>query len=575
MGVVVATIGGNSALSYLQIAGFKADRYLSKRNVATFSVAVRAGVSFRPAVNDVVSVTDDGAEVFSGIVFAVNERPIVHDKHNWFSVSCIGREYWASVVPFNGVVAAGTLKTQAQVVATTLAASGHGLSFDSSMATGPTLPDQTFPWRFCGDALTQLAVAASGSGSTWSWRVNASGAVGLYEDAITPAPFALTASNGKVTKLASGTTLRDYRNGGYLLYGEGQREVTQSWTGNGVATTFALNYTPVGIPATVVENGATLPVGLVGGDTAPRWNYNTTTNALEVTGSPPGAVTITWTGTAQFPGWVYDRDAAEFAANGQHDFIVKYPDVFDYDLAVTLLAGELAKRTGIVRRVDFETFSAGLVPGQVITITAANYNLSAVACLIDTVSIRSVARKRDGQIVFKYTCSALEGNLARANWQDFYNADRALSGVGSSSAGVGGPGGSTTVTLTGAVVRMDLGGTQRVLFRAPSSGTWFDAPDNREWSVTGSQIAGAIFIRVHLRTRGGAAATIRARLYDQTNAASLGESADVTADAWTYVGFYVTLPSTEVIIELQLRVTGASATTADVGYWSATLENRP
>jgi hypothetical protein len=571
MGVVTAVVGVTNVLPYLQVESVQADYALSKRPACTFSLVVRAGTSYRPTVGQLVRIQDDSVDVFFGTVYEVEEAPVVDFQHNHFHVKAVGLEYYASVVPINNIIPAGTLKSQVQYLAAYIVS--HGVGFDSGMATGPTNPAIAAPWKSIAEGLDLVMAAA---GAEWAWSVNTNGQLTAAENAVTAAPFALTSTNSRIRALRTKQTKAGYANSVWIVYGEGQEPATQSWTGDGVLTTFSLNYTPVGIPATVVENGATLPVGLVGGDTAPVWNYNATLNRLERTGGAlPNGQVLTWTGTAQFPAALYVSDSTGIGLYAEHSVVLQHPTIYDYDAALAIGTGELARRTGIVRQLTADTFFAGLLPGQAVTVTATAYDLSAVAFLITSLRVRHVLKKPNGQHLFRYSIAGVEGNATRLNWRDYFAAKPTSAGTGASgSIGTGGTGGSPTVTITGAPFRLPLGGTQRRLFTAASSGVWFDAPDGAEWSVTGSQLAGTIFVRVHLRTRGGANATIRARVFDETNTASLGESSDVTADAWTYVGFFVTLPSAEVIIKLQLRVTGSSATTAEVGYWNATLENR-
>jgi hypothetical protein len=448
MGVVTMTIDGTTVLPYVQIGSLSIDHYINNRPVMKCRLRVKDPDTYRTVVRKAVVVTNDAVTIFGGIVFSVKETDVINYKHRDLDVECVGYEVFADNVLINGIVAAGTLKSQLTTIVANMTT--HGISVDPAMPSGPAMDAQGFPFFTCRQAMDQLATV-----SGWDWKFDFTGKVLMQDPGTVGAPFALVDTNSTILSLEHTKSLANYVNEVWVRFGDSsQQDVTDGWTGDGTTKTFALHYTAAVTPGSVIENGVTYPVGVYGVDTGYRWYYDAATTSLKVDASlavaaPTSGHIITSSFLAQFPGAYFTRDAAEYAANGPWTIVIDYPDIFEWTQARNAADGELARRVGVVRRLRATTMTSGLEPGMTVNVTATKRGLTSVNFLIERVSIKHQTKERDGGHLFFYEIEALEGNQYQQNWIEFFrNLNR---GGGSGSAGgVSSGGGSTSTTVRGA-----------------------------------------------------------------------------------------------------------------------------
>jgi hypothetical protein len=477
MGVVTMTIGGINVLPYLQVRSLSVEHYLNNRPVLRCRLRVRDGDPdyTRPNVYDEVIFSDDNGpplgnvRLFGGIVFSVKETDVVDYKHRDLDIDCTGYEIFADNVLINGIVS-GTTRQILQKIVDNLAP--HGISLDTGMPMGSTQPDQAFPWYTCRQAMDQLATV-----SGWNWKFDFDKKVRLYDPASTiGAPFALDENNGEIVSLQHTKTLARYVNEVWAQFGESkQLERTDKWTGDGSNIYFGLHYPPVGPPSTVVEDTTTHPVSPTV-NAAYRWSFNPAWQRLEITNgvAPGAAVPIKSTFMAQLPGAVFVRNDTEYALRKPWTIVVQYPEIDDFEKALSAAQGELNRRVGVVRRLTAATYRPGLEPGMTINVSASKRGLSSTNFLIERVSIKHETKKPDGSHLFLYEIEALEGNQYQANWLDYF---RNLQGKTGASGGVsltgGSGGGSTTTTVT--IPHVFWGGSRQ--FGLLLNNAWADAID--------------------------------------------------------------------------------------------------
>lgn len=249
------------------------------------------------------------------------------------------------------------------------------------------------------------------------------------------------------------------------------------------------------------------------------------------------------------------EDAAAITARGLYELLVTAPDnstqaALDAT-ASTMLAKSLVQR----KEVRYRTRSAGLVPGQTQTITAALRNINNTFLITDVMSVGVST----GPV---YEVTAIEGTTYQEGWREFYQ----------------GAGGTTAVVAAG-------GGSALQRFAYPLGGTGVDAvePNNAWVPASGGGAIGTNPFQAQISTvaRGTRAATItgrlkaedagvsvKARLYDVTNGLVLpGESAAVTGTAWQTVTFGTTLTAGNVFYELQVFSATAGAWVRAAGFY--------
>jgi hypothetical protein len=511
MGVVTMTIDGADVRPYLQF-GLSCDHYINNRPVLKCRLRVRDGDSYRPAVRDEVEFTDDGVTMFGGIVFSVKETDVIDYKHRDLDVDCVGYEVFADNVLFNGILGPDTLEAMLTTLIANL--SPHGISVDAAQLTGDSLDAVTLPFTTVRTGLDQLATV-----SGWNWKFQFDKTVIMHDPGTVGAPFALDDANSTILALEHTKSLANYVNEVWVRFGDSQqRDVTDGFIGDGTTTDFELHYPVAVVPATVIENGVTLPIGGFGG-----WTYSATpTPRIVKSSAPTNGHVITTTFTAQFPGTVFARDAGEYATNGPWTIVLDYPDIFEWSQAANAAAGELARRVGVVRRLRTTTMTPGLEPGMTVNVTATKRGLSSVNFLIERVSIRHQTGRRNGEHLFFYEIEALEGNQYQQNWIEYFRSLSRGSGSGV-AGGVSSGGGSTATTVRGAF----WGGSREF---GDDAGAWRDVISWLPVRIDGT--AGVpTTVRVDQRTD-NAGTSVTVRIIKVSDSSIMATGAASTSTSW-------------------------------------------
>jgi hypothetical protein len=522
MGVVTMTIDGADVLSYLQF-GLSSDASINGRPNLRCKLRVRDGDSYRPSIRDEVELTVDGDVVFGGIVWSVRETDVIDYKHRDLDVECTGYEALADVTVFNGNTAADNLKDALTDVAVSL--SPHGITVDSGMASGPAIGALAYPFMTVRESLDMLALA-----SEWNWKFDHEKHV-LFEDPGTVgAPFALDESNSTILALETTTSLANYTNDVWLLFGnDSAQAVSDGWTGDGSTKTFALHYFPAVTPGIVFENSVAYPVALWG-QTGYRWYYDASVNSLKVDAgeaAPTNGHIITSDFQAQFPGLYVSQNASEYSTYGPWTTIVRAPEIFEWTQARYAADGELARRQGVVRRIKAETSTAGLKPGMTVNVTASKRGLSSVNFLIERVSMRHQTKTPNGEHLFFYEIDAVEGNQYQQNWIEYF---RSLSRGASAGGGGTVSGGSGSSSGTVVVAKPYWGGSRQA--GVVANNTWVDAREFVPVRIDGGSGSGSpVTVRAYQRTA-NAATSVQVRVVRSDTTAAMTTGATSTSTGW-------------------------------------------
>jgi hypothetical protein len=545
------TIGGDDVSAYVQY-GVSMQAGLNERPGLRLQLKVRDGDSYTgPSVRDNIDVEDTPDMVFRGVVWTVRESPVVDHMHRQYDVECVGYQALADVVLFNGPIAGGSLESMLNTAVANL--SPHGIQVDPAQVTGPTLETMSFNFATITQILDALA-GASGYNVAWDGdyvRMEDPGTVG--------APFDLTEANSTICGLEHQLSLSNYVNEVWLIFGNAERrDVTDSFTGDGSTKTFALHYTPAAAPGYVSEDAVSYPVAPLGA-TGYRWYYDSVNQAMVVDAgeaAPANGDAILVPFQAQFPGSYLARDAVGYAAHGPWTITVAYPDIFEWSHAAYAANWELDRRKGVVKRVKVKTFTAGLVPGMDVNITATNYGLSSTNCLITNVRARHVLQKADKEPLIEYEIEALEGNQWQQNWQEYYRKLNTGSGVGSSGSVVSGTGSVSTVTVRGAF----WGGSRQFGWQ---TGSWEDAIDWLPIALDGT--AGVpVTVRVDQRTEhSGTSVQVRIVKVSGGTVMATGAASSSTAGDTALLTFTPSTGSTDY--KLQVLGSNASAQVFAIG----------
>lgn len=385
MAVYVFTING--VTKTLQ-PGWSITEAANARNRMDFSVLSLDG-SFRVENDDEIELTEDGTTIFGGLV----DRPAEAGFGGVGATSAIVQQIgavdygvYASRESLIDDIPAGTLKAALTVVATALSA--FGVTLDVAQVNGPSLPDLSYNNRPIVDVLNELTALASGTGSTsWVWEIDYTKTLRAYESDSIAAPFDITDGDGNVDGDITIEQPQSSEYGNYVrLYGgSGLKDETDTFTGDGVTTTFTLNYTLNSSAGYVTVNGVTETLGSGG-----TWTYDAATNSITRSSAPAAAAAIVINYVAAFPRVVI-ADGGLPAAN-RVVRIYTAPDVFDaavlQALADAYLTRDMASPKTVRYNADFAL--TDLHPGQEQTITSAKRDLSG-SHLLTAVRIQHVS----------------------------------------------------------------------------------------------------------------------------------------------------------------------------------------
>src|SRR6266540_3012570 len=210
---------------------------------------------------------------FAGRITDYEESPFYADSGILMRMTVADYNEAATIELINVGFVGQTLKAAVTVCVSILAS--HGVRLDPNMATGPVLPDSEFAFPYI-DAVFNRFSELTG----WVWYIDNSNTLRWF------APGALSATTLDSTLPLEGTfkiskSWGDYRNVQWLqIGGSQQRDLPETFTGNGSVRSFQLTAVPVNNPPAgsvrVTRNpGAVItdyPLGVFGGPEL--WTYH-------------------------------------------------------------------------------------------------------------------------------------------------------------------------------------------------------------------------------------------------------------------------------------------------------------
>jgi hypothetical protein len=421
--------------------GWSIDETTNGRNSFSGTILSLDG-SYRPAKDDEILLTEDGVTIFGGVLDAPAEvgfGGVSGSAAITLSLSAVDFNVYAE---YRVVIGGGF--PEGFVLGDAVASLGgwltdYGVTVDPGQLAGPTFSAAVgFDDKDVRGWLDELSVITG-----WIWEIDYDKVLRMYEPGTVAAPVSIVDGDGHaIGDIAVDPSSTEYRNRIVLLAGTGQRDVEDTLgTGNGVTTTFALNYT-LATDRGYVTNGVTNET--LG--TGATWTYDSVTNSVTRTSAPAIGNVIVMPYTASFPVRVQSplaaaEPTAEQTARELQEKVIRYTDVFDIDLAQALADGQLARYLVELRQVRYHTYETGLHPGQTQTITVAWRGLNAT-CLIQSVRIVHPV----GGIV-RREVTALAGVVIQKGLRDLLRDF------------IGGGGGSSSSVSGGAVVVSGLSGS--------------------------------------------------------------------------------------------------------------------
>lgn len=255
-------------------------------------------------------------------------------------------------------------------------------------------------------------------------------------------------------------------------------------------------------------------------------------------------------------------DPGEYAAKGAYEILVIAPDSSTQAEMDALAALILAQSLPTLKKVEYVTKTAGLVPGMSQGIVIPRRGVNNTFLLTD-VNMHGV----ENDVEFEIT--AMEGLIYKTGWRQTYKDWSQSSSQGVTVVGSGGGGGGTGTIRYAWPLGTGIEGK-----RSPTP-TW--VPATGDSPTLG---AGAVHVQINTVPRGtlqanvvvrlrsfDAGVTVQARLYDVTaGAACPGTSASVNSTTFETKVFTATLTAGSHFYELQLLPGTANKDVAGSGY---------
>lgn len=419
------TIGGVARTSLWVVGSLRINARLNTRNRATFGLVDPTGV-YRPTVGAEVIIADGATRYFGGFVDSFSETLTIDGNQTALSyeVDCVSYDALADrrLVAASYESPTQTLSTIVSDVVTNFL-TGDGLT-TTNVDTGPIIDRLKFNYQPASAVFDELANITG-----YAWWVDENKALWFKPRSGVAAPFSIDSSNAR--RVSVSRTTETYRNKQLIRAGvDLTASRTESFTGNATQKAWVLSY-PVGVlPTSITVGGVGKTIGIRGVDTGKDWYYQigdpvvSQDDGAAAVGSGV-AIAVTYQG--QYPILVNAQSdtaiaalAALNGASGIVEAIEERPNLNDDDAAGEVAQGLLRRYGAIPRRLSFETDTAGLKPGQLLTAAFTPHAVSG-SWLVDSVA---AVDRFGGSLV--WACEALDGE-SLGGWEAFFTS---LSGAG-------------------------------------------------------------------------------------------------------------------------------------------------
>ncbi len=535
------------------------------RMTLTATVTSAAG-SYRPAIDAEVLVTDGATTLFGGYITKTREAGIVggltpiettFDAADYSAIA--GRRFVFDGYAGVSFPAGQTTKQRVQALIPPYLTE-FGVTLGPGMGDGALLGASAYDGRKLDDVLNELALGAAPGG--WLWKITPAFVLefsvpGLVSPPTTPV------WEGDLTVSPDNSA---YANNILVRFGTGPKDIlSEVQTGDGVTRVFPLMY-PIlewlGSGIVVVNDGASHTEFTIGPQSAAltqSWTYWESDGCLHQLSSEPvvSAIgTITYSYRATFPMTIRLSDPTEMTAHGTWEAIVTYPDVFDLVTATALGQSALDRAIVTPRTVVGTTRTAGLHPGQGLTLVKPTRNLNNTF-LVDTVEWT------DPEGVIFYTVTMVEGATVTPNFRDDYKA--VFAGTGSVGAASATPGSFTVVPASPSRASYPLGGSLFAGLR--SAGPSLTRGLGGQVQLDAVALAGASVTAVVTCRAAQAGVGVIPKIVDVTHGNTVvGTGASVTSVTPVTVVFAVTPGAGVCFYELWLLPSAAAQDVFGFGY---------
>lgn len=398
---------------------------------------VSVGAAYRPTVGHEVVLSEDGTDVFGGIIDYTEESKASPDAVADDIVTRITARAFNIYADRRYVTETVADGTSLKTFVTTLVddyLSDYGVTLDAAQVDGPSLE----AWQIDGVLLSSVLDSLS-TMTGYVWEIDASKEFRMFLPGTVAAPSDIVDGDGHhVGDIRVKRTRQNYVNRVIVKYGQNLIVPHQDdFTGDGSEDTFELTYPIAGpIPysadgavgyAVVDIDGGTESLGGLSAPAGFLWEYDPTAQTVtRRSGAVTNGVTFSVRYDVQYPQSTSVEDAGEIAANGVVESVVTYPDIYDQAVAEALATSLLSRGLSVQVEAEYQTYEVGIQPGQTQTITSADRNID------DTFLVAEVTARSDtnSQDIIR-TVRAIGGTEFTGSFRDVY---RAWLGGGTSGA---------------------------------------------------------------------------------------------------------------------------------------------
>ena len=238
MATYVITVG--STLTTVLLGSLNINETANGANTASFTVESATG-AYRPALNEIVAITEDATVIFAGFVKSVSEAGF--GGIGWgdiaSNIQCEDYNGYASRMYVSGTVAAGDLEDALIVIAAALGE--YDVELSLSQPTGPPLDAIIYDYMKVSEALDQLYELTG-----YMWDIGYDHYLSMVVPGTVSAPFNITAGDGHcLGDVTVEVSMEDYAN-----------KVVVRFTDAAVAAWGFLN-------PSIIANGETVTIGSV------------------------------------------------------------------------------------------------------------------------------------------------------------------------------------------------------------------------------------------------------------------------------------------------------------------------
>lgn len=401
---------------------------VNQRGTLSFNLIDKTASGYRPPSGAPVEIYDNANNlVFGGFVQNPQSNLIMGTSASTIPVNCTDNQSITDrklvIESYDGWTAGAIVN---DLISKYLAVEGISAGH---IQDGPIVTRAVFPYIQATQAMNDLAQLAG-----YSWQINADKTLDFGDGTTNIAPWNVT-STSPIRNVSVKRNTDKYRNRQYIRGGMDTTAVqTQKFAGDGQNQTFTVAY-PLAATPTLSINGTAVPasdVGIQGVDQNKQWywNKNSQTISQDASQAPLKGATSTTPAdvlSVQYQGYypiivvvdaggaIQNQKTVEGSTTGIWENVVTDSSLDTTTAAQNKANAMLQQYASVASEVQFDTDTAGLGVGQIITIDLPQEGLSSTQCLIDQVTIVDYTATGD----LRYTVHCVDGQ-ARGHWSSFF-----------------------------------------------------------------------------------------------------------------------------------------------------------